>query len=501
MSSLFSREILLPIMSNVLTMPESSAFCINEEFYTYRKFGERISKIRHALSEIEIDDSVIGLVANDDIDTYASIIALWLEGKCYVPLHPAQPFDRCMDIVDQVGTKLIIDSSQETRYAKEIVLMTQTIRYQYEYQTYAEKMSDGELAYILFTSGSTGTPKGVMITRGNIASFIDSFWATGIQLNSDDRCLQCFDLTFDVSIQSFLVALIKGACVYTVPSGQPKYLYVSRLLNEHHLTFSAMAPSMLRYLQPYFDEIDATSLNACILTAEACPLSLATAWSECATNAAIYDFYGPTEVTIYCTYYEYKKGAENKSLNGIISIGKPLKNLTAIIIDENKEIVSEGMKGELCIAGGQVSAGYWKNPVRNEEAFFEKEIGNMNLRFYRTGDLCYREGDGNIMYIGRIDLQVKVQGFRVELGEIEFHSRRYLAERNAVAIAFDNENLITEIALFIESEPFPQESLLEYLKSKLPAYMIPSRILFEPLFPLNMNDKIDRLKLKEIITR
>jgi D-alanine--poly(phosphoribitol) ligase subunit 1 len=499
MNSLFSKEVLNPIMSNILDKPDLRAFCISEVFYSYRQFGEQISKIRSAIQESDTNQLVIGLVTNDDLETYASVIALWLEGKSYVPLHPNQPIDRCIDILNQIGTFLILDSSGEPRYSKDLIIRTKGLSLKDDSLAYGENSSDEDLAYVLFTSGSTGKPKGVMITRGNIGAFMDAFWKTGIQLSEDDRCLQCFDLTFDVSVQSFLVALIRGACVYTVPGNQPKYLYVSRLINDYRLTFGAMAPSMLRYLQPYFAEIDAESMRSCILTAEACPLSLAQAWSNCATNATIYDFYGPTEVTVYCTYYELKKSGENKSLNGIISIGKPLANLTAIIINEENEIVPEGTKGELCIAGGQVSPGYWKDPSRNNKAFFELEINKEKLRFYRTGDLCFRESDGNIMYIGRLDLQVKIQGFRVELGEIEFHSRKFLDDRNAVALAFENENLLTEIALFIESPTFAPETLLTYLRSKLPVYMVPSRVFFLPEFPLSLNHKIDRLKLKELI--
>lgn len=499
MNNLFASEVLTPILFNIFNNPNLNAFCINERFYSYRQLGEYISKVRSSLRELDNHGHVIGLVANDDLETYASVIALWLDGRCYVPLHPNQPVDRCIDIVNQVGTSLILDSSDESRYSSGLILRTKGLLRQADHLGFGENSSDDDLAYILFTSGSTGKPKGVMITRGNIGSFMDSFWKTGIRITEEDRCLQCFDLTFDVSVQSFLVALVRGACVFTVPNNLPKYLYVSRLINDHRLTFGAMAPSMLRYLQPYFDEIDAESIKVCILTAEACPLSLAVAWSTCAINATIYDFYGPTEVTVYCTYYELKRSGENKSLNGIISIGKPLANLTAIIINEEDEIVPDGNKGELCIAGGQVSPGYWKDTLRNDKAFFDLVINNEKLRFYRTGDLCYRDSDGNIMYIGRLDLQVKIQGFRVELGEIEFHSRKYINDRNAVAIAFDNENLLTEIALFIESEPFAQENLLTYLRTKLPVYMLPSRVFFLPEFPLNINHKVDRLRLKEMI--
>ncbi len=360
-------------------------------------------------------------------------------------------------------------------------------------------ISGDELVYILFTSGSTGKPKGVMLTRNNIAAFIDSFWNTGIVINENDRCLQCFDLTFDVSVQGYLIPLIKGACCYTVPYNQIKYVYVSGLLEEHKLTFGAMAPSMLRYLKPYFEEIDASSLKTCILTAEACPIGLIQDWYKCAINTDIYDFYGPTECTIYCTYYSLTRNGVNKSHNGIVSIGKPLYNCIGLILDNNGNELPFGEKGELCIAGPHVANGYWKDKEKNSSSFFIKIINGEERRFYRTGDLCYKDEDGDIMYSGRLDHQAKIQGFRVEMGEIEYHASEFLRGVNVVCIAFENKDTLTEIAMLIESLEFDTEELLVYLKSKMPAYMIPTRLFFVPSFPLNSNDKVDKVKLKAMI--
>lgn len=498
-NSIFSEQIIKPILTSIQHFPNRNAFCINDEFYTYQQFGECISKIRSVLVKQKCIEQKIGLVVNDDIETYASIFALWLEGKCYVPLHPNQPIDRCMDIIEQVRATLILDSSDDTRYENVKTLMTKKLTCINDNLSFEDVYSDNEIAYILFTSGSTGKPKGVMINRENVGAFMDSFWKTGIKINEDDKCLQCFDLTFDVSVQGYLVPLCKGACCYTVPHGQIKYIYAAGLIEDHQLTFGAMAPSMLRYMKPYFDEMDASCMKVSILTAEACPLSLMEEWYQCATNTEIFDFYGPTEATIYCTYYKLTKGGENKTLNGIISIGQPMANVTAIIIDESKNLVTPGEKGELCVAGSQVTSGYWNNYERNKEAFFEKEVDGKMLRFYHTGDLCYMESDGNIMYSGRLDNQAKIQGFRVELGEIEYHVREFLGDKNAVAIAFENKMDLTEIAVFIESASFDTGELINHMRSKMPVYMMPTKIYFEPVFPLNSNDKIDRNKLKTLI--
>ena len=497
--NVFYKNVLQPFLVNIYKFPKRNAFCINKKFYTYKEFGEYVSKIREAIINTRYDNNKVGLVINDDIETYASIFALWLEGDCYVPLHPNWPLERCLDICEQVELDLVLDSSKQSRYENVQVIKTNELSYFEDYLTPALNVPEDNLAYILFTSGSTGKPKGVQLMRKNVAAFMDSFWKTDIQITEEDRCLQCFDLSFDVSVQGYLVALTKGACCYTVPYGKIKYIYASSLIEDEKITFGAMAPSMLRYLQPYFGEFDASSLKACILTAEACPIALMEDWYKCATNTEIYDFYGPTECTIYCTYYKLTKGGKNKTLNGIISIGKPLANCVGLILDEKGNECAVGEKGELCIAGDQVTKGYWKNEEKNANSFFYKEVDGKNMRFYHTGDLCYKDADGDIMYSGRLDHQAKIQGFRVEMGEIEYHAREFLGGTNVVCLAFDNKDGITEIAMFIEKEQSDPTELLAYMKTKMPGYMIPSKLYWEPVFQLNANDKVDKNILKSMI--
>ena len=496
-SNSFTNQIINPFLYSLLHFRERNAFCINEIFYEYGKFGDCINRILTSVKLVDAERVYFGLVVNDDLETYASIFALWLEGKAYVPLHPHQPIDRSTEILSQMAINTVLDSSIASDFSAYTLIETSKLPDNGTQIEGFSETSDSGIAYILFTSGSTGKPKGVEISRGNLGAFTDSFWTTGINLTENDRCLQCFDLTFDVSIQSFLTPLLRGACVYTIPHNQIKYSYVYGLLTDHNLTFGAMAPSMLRFLRPYFDEIEAPDMKACILTAEASPADLAMEWYQCIPNADIYDLYGPTEATIYCTCYKVEKSGVNKTLNGMLSIGNPLKNVTAIIVDEDEKLLPRGEKGELCVSGGHISPGYWNDPEKTQRAFFVKEIEGVLHRFYRTGDVCYYDADGLLMLYGRIDSQVKIQGYRVELGEIEFHARYFLNGNNVVVLPFINDSGNTELALFIEMVSADTAALMDYLKQKLPFYMIPTKIIFEPQFLLNSNSKVDKLKLKE----
>lgn len=480
---------------------QANAFVIKERSYSYENFMHLIASIQNMITKNDSSNDLVGLVCNDDIYTYASIWALWFLGKAYVPLHPEQPIERNANIIKQVDATIILDSENGISIPKIQTINTSLCSQNNENEKIVRiPKEDQATAYILFTSGSTGVPKGVEISRQNLAAFVESIEQCGYQIISSDKCLQYFDLTFDVSVQSFILPLLNGASVYTIPVGALRAASAITLIQTHKLTCASIAPSLIRLFRPYLNEIDVKSLRLCIVTAEASYKSLIKEWGVCACNATIFDFYGPTECTIYCTYYKCPKNLELiKHHNDCLSIGKPMPGLIGIIIDKNKKILPPGEVGELCIAGAQVSTGYWKNPQKNKESFFEMEYEGNLLRFYHTGDSCYLDKDGDIMYLGRIDFQAKIQGYRVELGEIEFHIKTFL-KQDTVVQAIKTGKGDDELYAFIQSNhDIDQQALINYLKSKMPSYMIPIKYICTTEFPLNSNGKIDRQKLKEII--
>ena len=493
---MFYSEILNPIISSIHNFPGRNAFCIDEQFYTYEQFGQTISKIRTAIQSENINNLNVGLVINDDLETYASIFALWLEGHSYVPLHPNWPLERCLDICEQVELKLILDSSEETRYDKSIVLNTSALEYVLDNLEPKQNINDDDLAYILFTSGSTGKPKGVPISRGNLSSFMEAFWNIGFKLTEEDKFLQCFDLSFDLSVMSYLVPLTVGACVFTIPAGGVKYIAIPEILEDYGLTFALMAPSTINYLKPYFDEIELPELKYSLFCGEALREEITEGWSTCVPNADIYNVYGPTEDTIFCTYYKFNRDSKNKSHNGVLSIGKTMTSGDVKVLNGNGEEVGVGELGELSLYGGQLFREYWKNEEKTKDAFLVARDGR---KYYKSGDVCFRDEEGDIMYSGRMDHQAKIQGFRVELGEIEFHAREFLKDKNVVCMAFENSGNLTEIAIFVESEQFDNTDLVAYMRGKMPPYMIPTKWIYVPVFPLNGNDKIDKVKLKGML--
>lgn len=475
-----------------------NAFLINGVFYTYHDLAVAISSIRKAIQETTpASETNIGLVANDDLETYAAILALWFEGKAYVPISPETPRDRNESILQQAMIKTIIDSSAKPLFSGYQLIQSKSLAASAEHNI-PKIAEEQDLVYILFTSGTTGQPKGVPITRANLTAFVDAFWDMGIEIDENDRCLQMFELTFDLSVMSYLIPLLQGACLYTIPKDKIKYSYIFELMDDEQLTFALMVPSMIHFLRPYFDEIDLPLMKYSLFCGEALPLDVTEEWSRCLPNAKIMNVYGPTEDTIFCTHYTYNRASENKAHNGVLSIGKAMKHNSNIIIDENNRILPLGNVGQLCLGGEQLTPGYWKNDEKNKEAFFHTQYNGEEERFYKTGDLCKADEEGDLLYLGRIDFQTKIQGFRVELSEIEFHVKTFLEKINVVCVALIDAIGNTELGLVIESGEFNVEALQAYMKEKMPAYMIPKLIRFVPVFPLNANGKTDRKKLESV---
>ena len=479
------------IANSIAEHSENKAFFINGEFHTYYNFAKTISAIRVSINQsIFKSEKNIGLIANGDLETYAAIIALWLEGKSYVPLSPDSPLYRNQSIINQIGIKTIIDSSSVPIIPDFKVIECKKLP-ESGLNLDAVSVSKADLSFILFTSGSTGIPKGVPISVSNLTALLESFLNEGFKFDENDKFLQMFELSFDMSILMFVIPLLKGACIYTVPKNTMKFSYIHELLEEHKLTVTSMTPSLLFYLRPFFEELHLESVKLSIIGGEALSLDVAKEWSKCIPNAVIVNNYGPTENTVCCSNYIFNRNGQNKLYNGYLAIGKPMKGNEIIVIDKDNNLVGIDVKGELCLGGEQLTSGYWNNPEKNKEVFFYLDYKGIKTRFYKTGDHGYIDNDGDLMYIGRIDFQAKIKGYRIELTEVEFHAKKVLDKINVVAVGYINQLGETELGIVIETEKYNTTELKNYLKTKVPFYMIPAKYVFINKFPLNKNNKID----------
>lgn len=489
------------ISESIKNYGDHNAFYINETFYTYKDFALEISKIRIVINKIVGDsEKWIGLVTNDDIETYAAIIALWLEGKAYVPINPSTPLDRNIQILHSTETNYIIDTSESSIYKESHNIISPRILENVQIDLEPKRFAGEQLAYILFTSGTTGEAKGVPITFNNVNGLVVAIESDpNFELKTSDRCLQMFELTFDFSLVAYLFPLLNGCCIYTIPKEAIKYFYIYKLIKEHELTVLTMVPSIINYLRPYFSEIEAPHVRYCSFGGGALHSDIAQEWSDCIPNCQILNYYGPTEYTVYSGYYPYLKGVNEKSYNGIISIGKPLQAVEYIVVDDKNKEVPVGITGELCLAGIQLTSGYWKNEEYNKQSFFVINNQGVTTKYYKTGDLCFKDKEGDYMFVGRADFQVKIRGYRVELAEIEYHAKKEtINKENIVVLDIINKLGNAELGLVIESKEYDTSKMFDYMKTKMPSYMIPTHVRFIQEFPHSINGKIDRKELRKL---
>ena len=476
------------------------ALVIDDQTYTYQKLFGLAGSICETLRNLKED--IIGITAENRVETYASILAVLLSGKTYVMLHPDYPAERNSRIVRQSGMSLLLYSGENANMLHADIsamrVSIASLRPAPPSGTVPYEVDSDAPAYIIFTSGSTGEPKGVPISRKNLNAFYRAYRALVWELNENDRMLQMFELTFDVSVVSFLYPLTLGACVYAVPQKGMKYLNVLDIMERHRLTFAAVAPSVLRLSRPYFGEISFPDLRYLVVTAEATDVSLLDEFRPCIPNAKVVNLYGPTEATIYCTSYVIP-AERPKHHNGMAAIGKPFQHMDYMIASPSGKRLPAGETGELWISGPQLMSGYWCAPEKTAESFATDSSGKL---YYRTGDLCQADSDGDIIYCGRKDTQVKIQGFRVELGEIEYHVKAFYDHTcNALVLPVYAPDGSCELHLVVEKDAEDTEKLERYMQVNLPPYMLPRRIHFIPLFPQNNSSKIDRKQLLKYITR
>ena len=280
-----------------------------------------------------------------------------------------------------------------------------------------------DIAYLLFTSGSTGIPKGVMVADRNVVPFID-YMVERYGISERDRLSQMFDMTFDLSVFDMFVAWQKGACV-CCPS-QKTMIKPGGFIGEMELTLWFSVPSTAVFMKRLgmLKPGRYPTLRWSLFCGEPLPMESAVAWSQAAPNSILENLYGPTELTIACTLYRWDPDHSARECEmGLVPIGHPYPGMKVLVADGELNEVSAGGEGELLMNGPQMSLGYWRDPEKTAAAFVVppgwREV------FYRTGDRVRKPvEDGPLAHLGRTDFQIKVNGHRVELGEIEAVARQ-----------------------------------------------------------------------------
>lgn len=508
--------------------PERTALEVDGTAWTYRDLKAKAASIAATL-QFEQPDAVppmTAVLAHRSIAAFAGILAALLRGHGYVPANPNLPAERTAAILDRSGCQSLIagrealdslpgilgnlerpmhiylpdcarDEAFVHRFRPHRFIFQDEFRNQSAWRPQEVELS--EPAYLLFTSGSTGVPKGVAVSHRNIRHFID-FAVERYEITEQDRFSQMFELVFDLSIFDMFVAWECGACLCCPNKGDAQM--PARYINESGITIWFSVPS-LAVAMANMRMLKANrypKLRLSLFCGEALRSDIAAMWAKAAPNSAVENLYGPTEVTLACTYYRLDGSGDVPDTDqGLVPIGYPFPGMNAIVVDDELREVPDGTDGELLMSGPQVALGYW-NDREKTDAAFRVPAGKRDI-YYRTGDVVRRrDTSAPLEYRGRIDHQIKIRGNRIELGEIEVVLRAVDGVDEAVALGWPRSRAGAEaITAFVQSGSVDVEAARAYAESRLPAYMVPRQIMVIETMPLNQNGKIDRKALLSIL--
>jgi non-ribosomal peptide synthetase component F len=268
---------------------------------------------------------------------------------------------------------------------------------------------------------------------------------------------------------------------------------IARILTTYPITYVFLVPSVISLLRNYIPDISIQSLRMLLLGGEPVSKVLLDIIKPSVPNASIWNFYGPTEATVGVVIGEIGNVNVEDLYNDIIPIGKPMPGVMALIMNEGEVVSKTGEKGELWVGGDQVTVGYVNDDIKNMNSFQYVDYKGKSERFYTTGDLVSMNSKGNYTYCGRKDYQVKIQGYRIELNEIEYHAAQSSKTRAVVVVHEAEGN--QQLYLFLENYLGETGIVTRYLEQKLPPFMVPKDIIVMHQFPISSSGKVDRMKL------
>jgi amino acid adenylation domain-containing protein/thioester reductase-like protein len=495
--------------------PDAIAIKFQDQQLTYLQLNQKANQVAHYLQTLGVQpETLVGICLERSLDLIVALLGILKAGGAYVPLDPSYPSERIAFMIEDSQLPILLAQThlqEGIPQHRGLTIFVDAIGdeiAQYPTDNASSGVQPNHLAYAIYTSGSTGKPKGVLIEhQGAVNTILDINQRFGV--SSQDRVLAVCSLNFDLSVYDvFGLLAAGGTIVLPKPAIAPDLDHWVDLMNREHITLWNSAPPVMQMLTGHLEKSNYSlpnSLRLVLLSGDWIPLALPDSIRKSIAgeekSVEIISLGGATEVSIWSIFYSI--GQIDPTWKSI-PYGKPLTNQSFHVLDDHLKTVAEGAVGELYIGGLGVARGYLNRPDLNATKFVYDPVGQFTSgRLYRTGDLGRYLSDGNIEFLGRIDHQVKIRGFRVELGEIE----ALLAEHPNVAQVIvvtredisGNKQIVAYIVMTAKIQrqnlQITTKTLRNYLKQKLPEYMVPAAIVALETFPLTPNGKIDRRAL------
>ncbi|MEH2239775.1 non-ribosomal peptide synthetase [Nostoc sp.] len=472
--------------------PNHLALVFESQSLTYQQLNQKANQLAHYLIQNHQikPDTLIGICVERSLEMIIGLLGILKAGGAYVPIDPNYPQERIGFMLEDSGTSVLLTQSFLLDQLPLANLKNPCQVICLDEETFAERLKENpspqstpnDLAYVIYTSGSTGRPKGVMIEHRAIVN-LSLAWAETFQVQHHSRLLQFGSFSFDLSVAEIATTFVTGACLYLARKETllPSQILVD-FLTHHKISHSFLSPSALSVLP----QATLPDLQCLTVGGEACPAELVAQWG---TGRRLFNCYGPTESTVNAAIALCHPNGQKPP------IGQPLSNIRIYILDAHNQPLPPGIPGELCIAGVGLARGYLNRPDLTAEKFINIELFGKIERIYKTGDLARWGFDGNLEYFDRIDDQIKLRGFRIELGEIESILLQHPSVKEAIVTLYKTESNQSLIAYLTGITNDLSTQLKNYLKSRLPDYMIPAQIIVLDELPLTPNGKIDRKAL------
>ncbi len=490
-----SRSLGAGFFAHAAAHPDDIALTIGSRHHTYAELDDTARRWATRLREVAGGrPRRVGVFAYRSEESYAGVLAALAAGAAFVPLNRKFPIERTRTMLERADLDaIIVDAASQSQLPELLAGLARTPTVLTSARmSAAEPLAEpfeadpDDVAYLLFTSGSTGTPKGVPVTHGNVRAFLDAAQRR-YGITPRDRLTQTFDQTFDLSVFDLFMAWEHGARVCVMDPLE--LLAPFKFLERNGITVWFSVPSVATVLNKRgaLTPGRMPTLRWSLFCGEALPRQIAEVWQAAAPHSTVENLYGPTELTIACAVHRWDPATSPKlCVHDNVPIGDLFPGLLPLVVDEDLVPVPDGGTGELCVAGAQTTPGYWQAPELTAQRYFERD----GRTYYRTGDLVRRHG-GQYVYIGRNDQQVKVGGYRVELGEIEAELRRGGCAE-AVCLTWPDPGTITAVV----SGTDDPSRLAETAARRLPAYMVPKSVHAIDEMPVNGNGKVDRGALR-----
>jgi len=465
------------------------AVACGDSTQTYRQLAEQSRRIANLLQHNGVKHGEpVGVFFDRGVELPAVLLAVLRVGAAYVPLDPGYPAQRLAWMVADSGARVVL-CQRGLMQAFDAPVRTLAIDdLTSEPEQPAVEAAPDDLAYMIYTSGTTGLPKGVAVSHRNVLRTVTGTPSLG--LGPARKVLQFAPFSFDASTFEIWGPLLNGGLLVVHPPGLPTMESLGRFIREQRVDTAFLTTGLFRQLiEACPNELRGVSV---LLTGgEAMPLATARAAWKALPRTRLFNMYGPTECTTFATAFEI---VDPDDLGASVPIGRPLTNTTAYVLDANGQLVPIGIPGELHLGGMGVAQGYWQRPELTAQRFIkDRFVSRPGARLYRTGDIVERREDGNLLFIGRRDRQVKLNGYRIELAEVEAALERHPAVSCAAVVVTEGES--RHLLAFVEAAAggrLEVEEVARFLVTQLPSHMKPEHIELLERLPVTSVGKLDR---------